>query len=214
MNDIAQKKSKFESIVTPEFRVSYPALFTPALPMGETDEKKAKYGVTMLFAPGTDISALKTLARNAAIAKWGPDNTKWPVFKHSIFRSGGEIGKKDVPGYGPGVIFAQAKSSSYNKKTGQKMLAPGVVSPDCKIIIDPSEVYGGCYGKAKISAFAYSNQGNNGISFGLISFQKTKDGERFGNKSNPENDFDAIDTPKVDASVAGTGNDDDGGLGL
>ena len=205
-------KSKFESIVTPEFRVSYPALFTPQLPINETDEKKAKYGITMLFAPGVDITALKTLARNAGIAKWGPDQTKWPKFKHSVFRSGGEETKKDIPGYGPGVVFCSAKAGSFNRKTGQKMMAPGVIGPDKKIIIDPSEIYGGCYGHAKINAFAYDNMGNCGISFGLLSFMKTRDGEPFGRKNNPSNDFDSIEAPA--AAVAESAATDDGGLGL
>lgn len=209
------KKSKFESVVTPEFRVSYPALFTPQLPMNETDEKKAKYGITMLFAPGTDLSALKTLARNAGIAKWGPDQTKWPKFAHPIFRSGGEETKKDLPGYGPGVVFCSAKAGCFNKKTGQKMMPPGVIGPDKKIIIDPSEVYGGCYGYAKINAFAYDNPMNKGIAFGLVSFMKSRDGEPFGRKNNPSNDFDAIEAPAVGASAAGgVEGADDGGLGL
>ena len=212
------KKSKFETVVTPEFRMSFPYLFTPQLPLGETDEKKAKYSVTMLFPPGTDITPLKKLAISAGVAKWGPDQTKWPKFKHPLFRSGGEEGKKDAPGYGPGVVFCTAKSGAYSRKSGQKNSAPGVIGPDKQIIMDPNEIYGGCYGHAKINAYAYEHPiGGKGISFGLISVMKTRDGEPFGSKNKPENDFDGIEAPKVAPLTSGAetgGGTDDGGLGL
>lgn len=214
-----QTKKKYETVITPEFRVSYPALFQPQLPMGETDEKKAKYGITMLFPAGADLSGMKALALGAATEKWGPDQTKWPKFAHPVFRSGGETGKKDIPGYGPGVIFCQAKSSAFNRKTGQKMMAPGVIGPDKQIIMDPSEIYGGCYAIAKINAFAYDTGVNKGISFGLISVMKMRDGEPFGRKSSPETDFDSI-TPPPATNAAGvsqpakTESAPDNGLGM
>ncbi len=213
--DNTKAKSKFESEVTPEFRMSFPYLFTPQLPLGETDEKKAKYSVTMLFAPGTDLSKLKKLALNAGIKTWGPDQTKWPKFKHPLFRSGGEEGKKDVPGYGPGVVFCTAKAGSFNRKTGQKITPPGIIGPDKKIVMDPAEIYGGCYGYAKINAFTYDNPlGGKGISFGLISVMKSRDGEPFGRKNAPENDFDGIEAPKVEAVSGASEETDGGGLGL
>lgn len=220
MENTAQKKSKLESLVTPEFRMSFPYLFTPQLPMGETDEKRAKYSVTMLFPPGTDLAPLKKLAINAGVAKWGPDQTKWPKFKHPLFRSGGEESKKDAPGYGPGVVFCTAKSGAYSRTKGTKNAAPGVIGPDRQIITDPAEIYGGCYGHAKINAFTYSHPvGGSGIAFGLISVMKTRDGEPFGSKNKPENDFDGIAAPAVaplaTAAVGGIGGGlDEGGLGL
>ena len=43
------KKEVIEKMVTPVCRFSYPSVFVPSLPMGKTDEKEAKYSVTMLF---------------------------------------------------------------------------------------------------------------------------------------------------------------------
>jgi len=208
-----QKKPKYESIVTPEFRVSYPALFSPQLPLGETDEKKGVYTITMLFQPGTDITPLKTLARKACITKWGPDQNKWPAFKHPLFRSGGEADKKDKPGYGLGVVFCAAKAYAFDRKTGQKRNPPGVIGPTKQIIISPEEVYGGCYGYAKINAYTYDNAFGKGVSFGLISFMKSRDGEAFGRKNDPTTDFDAIEAAPTDSAAEETGAAD-GGLGF
>ena len=58
--------------------------------------------------------------------------------------------------------------------------APLVVDLQRQDIIDPAEFYSGCYGKASVNLFPYSNSGNKGIGCGLNGVQKIADGEPLG----------------------------------
>ena len=157
-------------IVTPTFRVSFPHIFQPNEFNGN-----AKYSVTMLFPGNTDLSDLKAIVQEAINEKWPgkkPANLRLPL------RDGSE---KDLDGY-DGCIFASASSK-------QK---PGVVDQRLQEIIEPSEIYAGCYARATITAFAYDVSGNKGVAFGLQNLQKVSDGEGFGGRGRASSDFTAI----------------------
>lgn len=66
---------------------------------------------------------------------------------------------------------------------------PGIVDAALHKIIDPDEVYSGCYGRAAVSFYAYNASGNRGIACGLNNLQKIRDGERLGGKASAESDF-------------------------
>lgn len=165
-------------VITPEFRVSFPNVFRTAKPMaGSTQEPK--YGITMLFPKGADLSALKKATEDACVEKWGADKAKWPKNLRSPFRDQGE---KDYEGYEEGAVFINATSK-------QK---PGVVDANLNDIIDEAEFYAGCYARASINAFAYDTAGNRGVAFGLNNVQKLKDGEPLGGRTRPEDDFEPV----------------------
>ena len=73
-----------------------------------------------------------------------------------------------------------------NASTKQK---PGVVDAQLNPILDPTEVYSGCYGRASINFFAYNTAGNKGIGCGLNHIQKLEDGDYLGGRTRPEDDF-------------------------
>ena len=73
-----------------------------------------------------------------------------------------------------------------NCNSGQK---PGVVDADLNPILDPDEVYSGCYGRASLTFYAYNQQGSKGIACGLNNLQKLEDGERLGGGSSAASDF-------------------------
>lgn len=60
------------------------------------------------------------------------------------------------------------------------MYKPGVVDKDLNVIVDPDDLYSGCYGRAQISFYAYNRQGNKGIACGLRNLQKLENGEKLG----------------------------------
>lgn len=67
---------------------------------------------------------------------------------------------------------------------------PGVVDANLQQIIDPGELYSGCYGRASINFYAFNVNGNKGVACGLNNVQKLADGERLGGgASDPEDDF-------------------------
>lgn len=206
----AQAKPKAAQIVTPEFRVSFPSVFRSKKVNPNDPNEKAKFSLTMLFRvkadpakpheKAVDLTPLKQLALTAATGKWGPDQTKWPtkkvdgVVKSAIrmpFRNGAD---KDYEGYDGNVVFCYASST----------MQPGLVDGQKQPILQESDFYAGCYARATITAFAYDNKGNMGVSFGLRNIQKIRDGEPFSGRTKPENDFDAIEAPAgVEAPAAG-----------
>lgn len=170
--------SAVSKVLTPKFRVSFPQVFKAEA----FEDGDPKYAITMLFDKDADLTEMKKAAEAAAKEKWAD---KIPKNLRSPFRDGDE---KELDGYA-GKIFVRASSKS----------KPGVVDQNVKPIVDPSEFYPGCYARATVVAFAYEAKGNKGVSFALLNVQKLGDGEAFGNRSNPEDDF---------APVAGEASDD------
>lgn len=161
-------------------RLSYVHVFEKFAFEGQDE----KYSV-MLLIPKSDkatVDALRTAEKAAAEAgKASKFGGKIPPNLGSIIRDGDEFAE-DYPERA-GHYFMTV--SSKNK--------PRVVDGDVHPIIEPTELYSGCYARASINAFAYNTGGNKGVSFGLNHLQKTGDGEPLGGFSRPEDDFEAIE---------------------
>lgn len=76
-------------------------------------------------------------------------------------------------------------------------------------ITDHDKVYSGAWAYISVSAFAYSNSGNNGVSFGLNAVMKTYDDTRLGGDGGGAADFEGMEIPQ-DAMipVESAGEDD------
>lgn len=172
-------KKDAKQVLTPEFRVSFPAVFQPK---AAAEGQEPKYSIVMLFPKTTDLTPLKAAVRAAIVEKWGADQAKWPKGLRLPFRDGSE---KDYEGY-ENVTFCTASTKN----------RPGLVDQNVQPIINAEEFYGGCYARATIAAFAYDKAGNKGVSWGLRNVQKMRDGEPFSGRTKPENDFDAIPMPE------------------
>ena len=68
-------------------------------------------------------------------------------------------------------------------------MKPGLVDKNLNPILDKTEVYSGCYGRASVSFFPYAAAGNNGVGCALNHLQKLEDGEPLGGMSRAEDDF-------------------------
>ena len=90
----------------------------------------------------------------------------------------GDLERPDDPAYA-NAYFVNANSTS----------APGIVDAAKNQIIEKSEVYSGCYGRASISFYAFNANGNKGIACGLNNLQKIRDGEPLVGKASAESDF-------------------------
>lgn len=195
-------------IMTPEFRASYVKLLKPEK---NNLNGKMEYSVVALFPKNADLSALKKVALDACIKKWGSDKSKWPQPNpvtgqggvRSPFRDQAERGKKSEetgnvvlpPGYEAGAIFI-------NFKCEQK---PGVVDENVQDIIDSSKLYSGCWLRATVNAYAYANSGNAGVAFGLNNVQKVRDGEPMGGgRTRATDDFAPIAGTAPAAMVGGS----------
>lgn len=156
-------------------RLSYAHLNTPHAP---NDQAEPKYSATLLINK-TNTDALQAIntAIKAAVDDGvnrrtfnqpiDPNHTKYPPLRDGDTpNDSGEPRGQEFAGH----YFIAAK----NKKQ------PIVVDTQRQPIIDPDEVYSGCYVNMAVEFYAYSNSGNKGISASLIGVQKVKDGDRLG----------------------------------
>ncbi len=175
------------SIVTPEFRISFPYLDKPKL---NTLNNKMEYSLDMIFDAKTDLKPLKDAVEAVAKEKFGDKLAELRKPKDgspSKFKMPWKKGdSKENPEY-KGCIYATAKTQQ----------APGLVDRNKQPIISTQVaadgIYGGCYARAFISVFAFDNAGNKGVSFGLNHVQKLRDGDPFGNRKSVETAFDDLD---------------------
>lgn len=172
-----------ETVITPEFRVSYPNVFKAKM---NTLSEKEEFSLVALFDADADLSELKKAAKDAIIKKWGADKDEWPENLKSPFRKQEERGKKVdgkkvLPnGYEEGGIFINLKSKQ----------RPGVVAADGQThIYEETDFYAGCYARASIRAYAYDAKGNRGVAFGLNNLQKVRDGDPLGGRMKAEDEF-------------------------
>lgn len=179
-------KQNGTKVITDRVRLSYAHVFKPY--SGFTNQEP-KYSAVLLI-PKTDKSTLKAIkaAQEAALEqgkdkKFGgriPKNWKSTLRDGDSENDDGDLYSEKNPEYA-GHYFMSVTS---NQK-------PGIVDRAREAIEDESEVYSGCYARVSINAFAFSAQGNKGVSFGLQNIQKLADGEVLGGTaSRAEDDFD------------------------
>ena len=164
-------------VITGKVRFSYANVWEPKSVNGSDP----KYSVSLII-PKSDkktLDKIKTAieaAKQEGASKLGkkiPANLKTPL------RDGDEDRPDDE---------AYANSYFINANSHTK---PGIVDKNVEPILDQSEFYSGCYGRASLVFYAYNVNGNKGIAAGLQNLQKLKDGEALAGKSKPEDDFDA-----------------------
>ena len=169
-------------VITGKVRLSYVHLFKPQAGIAGGDPK---YSASLVIDKKDKATLGKAedaieIARKDGVARFGAKFGKSPNFRMPL--RDGDIDKPDDPAYKDSYFI------NVNSKT-----KPGVVDRNVNPILDPSEVYSGCYGRASIVAFPYSVNGSTGISFALQNIQKLEDGEALGGIARAEDDFGAFD---------------------
>ena len=157
-----------QNVLTPDDKDSYSLMFL--IPKTDT---------TTINALKKTIEAFKKDAK--AEAKWG---SKFLASMKLPLRDGDTERDTEKSPEFKGHYFINA--NTYTK--------PGVVNAQMQEIIDPSEIYSGCYGRISIVPAAFNTDGNKGIKFYLNNIQKLADGEKLGGgASNPNDDFTAVE---------------------
>ena len=179
------EETKKNKLITPVFRVCFPAVFAVAKQMADA-KGPPKFEVTMVFEPGkmdpeekARLKAMMAMADAACVEKFKKPlkDIKLPNF-HKPFRDGEE--KEHLQGFGAGTIFAKASSK----------MKPGIVASDktTPIIDDPTAFYAGCYARATVGVYAYDNV-SKGVSFGLRNLMFVRDGEHLDGRTDADEDF-------------------------
>jgi hypothetical protein len=199
------------SLFTPKCVISYPHLYTPQMPPNPRPGQKARFSAVLLFPIQMEeedqelFKAMREAAAGKAVEKWksienvkammqmpAPHTLKWP-FRTDNVKADGSV-KWDKEKF---QCFINVWSET----------APGVVSRwadpnDPKRrpmkILDPSKIFAGCIVKVSVNPFAYEQQGNRGIAFGLQNVQlwQNEDVERLDNRANAEDEFTAEAPPE------------------
>ena len=175
-------KENPKRVKTPIARLSYPHLFEAS--------KFGKFQCELIFEQGTDLSSLEEAVEIAAQEKFG-DKAKRPKNLDMPFRDGNVREGEEYAG----ATFISPKCKD----------RPGVVmGPNMDPVTDPGEVYGGCYVRVSVTAFAYDQTGNKGVSFALNNVWKIRDGEPLGGRVNAMKDFEG---DEVDAAAFGNSDE-------
>ena len=169
-------------IITGKCRLSYVYVFKarPAL-SGDKEE----YSVTLLI-PKKDKAGVAKIREAIGAAMDKGISEKWrgkkPKKLWSPLRDGDEEKADEHPEY-TDMYFINAKSTT----------KPLVIDRDKDEILDSTEVYSGCYGRASITFFPFSSNGNDGVGCGLNAIQKLADGDPLGGTRASANEFDDLD---------------------
>lgn len=169
------------SLTTGKVRASFVNVFTPQVPVGGGE---AKYSITLLI-PKTDVTTLNAIQMAMEQAKqegvqrvFGgtmPAMVKLPLYDGDGVRPNGEPFGEECKGHM--VIRASSKDQ------------PHVVDLNVQPILNPQDVYSGCYVRASINFFAYNQNGNRGIGCGLNAIQKVEDGEALTSRVSAQEAF-------------------------
>lgn len=177
-------------VITGKVRLSYVNIFKSRAFKNGQD---AKYSVCLLIPKQDKATVQKIRAaideaiREGIATKWGgkkPANLKLPL------RDGDAERADEAPEYAD-MFFLNANSDR----------KPGIVDKDRNEILDPDEVYSGCWGRASINFYPFNSNGNRGVGVGLNNVQKLKDDEHLGATiASADVDFDDGYTDEADNS--------------
>jgi len=149
------------------FRVCFPHLDKPFAHEGGDKEK---YSAVLMFDKSN--KALLKKLRNAI------DEAGKAAFKNRPFNLPIHDGNKRAE------KFPEFKDQYYINASNYKYVS---AINGRKEIIDPEEIYSGCYVNATLAFYTYDYRGNTGVGVSLNMVQKVRDGERLDEGTNPDN---------------------------
>lgn len=167
-------------VVTGRVRFSFVNIFSSR---AFSDGQEAKYSICILI-PKDDEKTVRAIRKAISEATQEGITSKWggkkPINLRNPLRDGDTEKDTDENPEFKSMYFINASSK-------QK---PGIVDRDRVEILDPSEVYSGCWGRVSLNFYPYDQRGNKGVGAGLNNVQKLRDGERLGGtRASAESDF-------------------------
>lgn len=169
-------------VVTGTVRFSYLNVFKPK---AISEGQDPKYSVCLLI-PKEDKATLDKIRKAIEAEKKAGAAEKWkgkvPANLKTPLRDGDVERVDEHPEYA-GMYFLNANSS---KK-------PVLLDESKDEILDHTELYSGCWGRANVSFYSFDVNGNRGIAVGLNALQKKRDDEPLGGMITAESaaaDFD------------------------
>ena len=190
-------QTEIEKVVTGLFRVSYPHVWTPQI---DKNSGRKIWSVTAIFPFATleaakadpDFAKLLMLYNNTKTIKLpGQTGVRSPFKLGNALKNpqdpvSTEKWCDNNPEY-KDSIFVQFKSYDRPVLPVDHTMQP---------ILEHKDFYAGCYAVASVNAFAYNMPENKGVSFGLCTLMKVKDGEPLTAVHKAETDLAGVDVSK------------------
>jgi hypothetical protein len=175
---------KTGSVITAEGRLSYAQhLFTPN-PEAKTKKGDAKFTLSILLPPDSDLTAMKKAAQDAINAKWPVGSTSRPKNPKSPFLDAGEKAGAAFDGW-----------TLIRVSTTRR---PGVIEADGKPAAQ-EDVYSGRWARLSLNAAAFEVDGNKGVSFFLNNVQMLRHDDPIGGGApKATSDFEVVTTNTTD----------------
>lgn len=166
-------------VVTGEVRFSYVNVFEPK--KFRDSDTEGKYSLTILV-PKSDTKTIESI--KAAIQKAAEKGAqkhfggRVPTNVSNTFKDG----DTEVNDLGELKCEANPELKGHYYMRLATKFKPTVLDNNRQEILNPLEVYSGCYGKVSLTCFAYSGDGKRGVSAVLNNVMKTRDGEPLVNR--------------------------------
>lgn len=163
--------------VSPVGRVSYPRVWEPEQILGQGEPK---FQITLLIPKNEPkLAEMREVAKQVMFKKW--PNGSPPNFQ-SPFLDGDTLNTPET--HGKIVVRMRAKEDR----------KPQIVGPDKRPITKESGLfYSGCHARVSYSCYAWTFGSKNGVGFGFNNVQKIRDDEAFDNRTQADQDFDAVE---------------------
>ncbi len=191
------------NMTTDELTFSYVKLFEPAV----NQSGILKYSVCLLLDKSNKKEKAKwdaaiTAAIEAGIAKGKFTRAQIPILKKPIRDGDAELATEVKKG-------AEYKERWFVNANANADSPPSIMKPQGGVavpILDPTEFFSGCTGRAIVSFYPYDSNGSKGIAVGINGVYKTGEGERLDGRADAasvfaefaEKDSDVGDTPSSD----------------
>jgi len=169
--------------ITPVGRLSYLNVWKPRKQQAG-NEDKIVYDCSLIMDNPKEMT-VDDQQRYKQLKKLIADKKleKWPKLTGKV-----QCKLRTVKGYEDDLFFSKPLDGDKNPEYLGKIVLgavsygqkPQVLRADKQEMMDPSELYSGCYGRLWVTAFAYDNAGNKGVSFSLQGVMKVRDGKPLG----------------------------------
>ena len=187
-----EKKFINETIILPNVRLSYPALFTPKAGMVGSDGKagEPRYSAMLIADPDSDaVKRMVAAAIKVASDKWGPDNAR-KILAALRTQKGLCWGKGEERPNRDGETPAELEGKVWiNTGRPAKKGPPLVVDRDPSVHLQEADgkIYGGCYVNAKVNVWPLDMpKVQRRIVATIESVQFFRDGDAFGGGRAPD----------------------------
>ena len=173
-----QKQVPETKVVTGRVQIAFPNVY---LPRAASEGQDPRFSVCLLI-PKTDKDTLAKINAGIAAAKLqGSDQWNGNGLELKLPLRDGDVEKPESPAF-HGMFFMNASSKS----------RPGVVDRSLTEIVDPGQIYSGCYCRASLNFYPYNQAGNAGVGCGLNHLQKLADGSLATERARAEEDFSVV----------------------